>query len=200
MKNIIIILLTIISFFSIAQHPQGKGKEGESPKIGVISGKVIDENKEVVEFATISIISLRTNKPIDGGITNSGGYFEITKIPVGKYKVIISFIGYHDKVYNDIFIKPNNPNINLGKIKIESNMEQLETVEVVAEKNLQHNTIDKKVFNVSKDITSETASVTEVLNNLPSVDIDMDGNVSLRGNSNVRVLIDGRPSSKWAVI
>ncbi len=193
MKKILLILLVFSLSLGFSQHPQGKG--GDRPKIGILSGKVIDENKHAVEFATISLISMRTQKPVDGGITNSHGYFELTKIEVGKYKVIISFIGFHDKVINDIFIKPKASTIDLGKIKIEPNAEQLETVEVTAEKNLQQNTIEKKVFNVSKDLTSETSSVTEVLNNLPSVDIDMDGNVTLRGNSNVRVLIDGRPSS-----
>jgi len=193
MKKVLLVLIIFSFSISFAQRPQGKG--GERPKIGIISGKVIDENKQAVEFATISLISMRTQKPVDGGITNSHGYFELTKIEVGKYKVIISFIGFHDKIIDNIFIKPNASTINLGKIKIEPNAEQLETVEVVAEKNLQQNTLEKKVFNVSKDLTSETSSVTEVLNNLPSVDIDMDGNVTLRGNSNVRVLIDGRPSS-----
>ena len=192
---ITLFLFTIISYSQERPHNKGEQKR-ERPAIGTISGKVIDkESNQGVEFATISLISKRTKKTVNGGITNNSGYFEISKIKPGMYKVVISFIGYNDLIKDDIKINPKTPTINLGKIKLQSNAETLEGVDVVAEKEVYVNKIDKKVFNVDKDITSESSSLLETMQNIPSVDIDQDGNISLRGNPNVKVLIDGRPAS-----
>jgi len=198
MRHFIIITLILLTIISYAQNHQKQGRpDGKGrPAIGTITGKVIDNTtNETVEFATISIISKKTGKTVNGGITNNHGYFEIKKVKPGMYKIIISFIGFTDFIKDGVKVTPKSPNVSLGKIKLQSNSETLEGVDVVAEKEVYVNKIDKKVFNVDKDITSESASLLETMQNIPSVEIDQDGNISLRGNTNVKVLIDGRPSS-----
>ncbi len=196
MKKVYLVL--IFSLFCITLFAQGKNKRGgsERPKIGVLSGKIIDKDtKEPVEFSTIVIISKRSGKVVSGGVTNHKGYFEIKEIPVGFYKVKISFIGYNDFVIDSVKLMPKKPEKFLGTIKLKSNVQSLGEVSVQGEKKVFQNTLDKKIINVDKDITSEGASVSEVLQNVPSVDIDVDGNISLRGSQNVKVLIDGKPSA-----
>jgi len=197
MRHFTFLALVLISILSYSQqHKKRNLNSKQRPAIGTISGKVIDNNtNEAVEFATISIISKKTQKTVNGGITNNHGYFEVQKLKSGSYKIIISFIGFNDFIKDDVKITPNMPTISLGKIRLQTNAETLESVDIVAEKEVYVTKIDKKVFNVDKDITSESASLLETMQNIPSVEIDQDGNVSLRGNSNVKVLIDGRPSS-----
>ncbi len=197
MRHFTILAFLLVSILTYSQqHQKGNSNGKQRPAIGNISGKIIDNTtNEAIEFATISIISKKTNKTVNGGITNKHGYFEIKKIKPGIYKIVISFIGFNDFVKDNVKITPKSPIINLGKIELQSNAETLEGVDIVAEKEVYVNKLDKKVFNVDKDITSESASLLETMQNIPSVEIDQDGNVSLRGNTNVKVLIDGRPSS-----
>lgn len=153
-----------------------------------ISGVVIDaETKEPLEFATVSI--LEHDKLIDGIITNEKGEFSIA-VEQGSYLVKIEYISY--KNYEiQIELKGN---LSLGVIPLEVNMESLGEVEVIAERSTVDLKLDKKVFNVGKDLLSQNGSLVQILENVPSVAVDLDGGVSLRGNANVTVLINGKPS------
>jgi outer membrane receptor protein involved in Fe transport len=190
MKKILFTLLIVYISNTYAQYAPNKHTFE-----GSISGEVIDNNQNPVEFATISIISKNNNKIVNGGITNEKGQFLIDKIKPGIYNIDISFIGFKSKKINNIKINRTNTNVNLGKISITEDSQTLSEVEVVAEKEIMQNKIDKKVFNVSKSIAGETSSLLEMLEKIPSIDIDQDNNISLRGNSNIRILIDGRPAS-----
>ena len=198
MKKILLFvtLFNILSYNVKAQVYHGNAKSGaKKPKIGEISGKIIDkQTKEPVEFATIVLVSIKTNNSITGGVTNQKGYFKINEIPVGLYKVKISFIGYLDFIIDSVRLSRDKPEKYFGTIKLKSNVQSLGEVSIEGEKKIFQNTLDKKIINVDKDITSEGASVSEVLQNVPSVDVDVDGNISLRGSQNVKVLIDGKPS------
>ena len=197
-KYILTILIYLVSvIFANSQNEQVKGRysNGERPKIGKISGRVIDKSqKTAIEYASIVLISARTGKAVTGGVTSEKGYFSLSEIPVGMYKVKISFIGYTEMIIDSVKLTPRTPEKQFGTLKLKSNVQGLGEVKIEGEKALFQNTLEKKVFNVEKDLTSEGGNVVEILENVPSIDVDMDGNVSLRGSQNVTILIDGKPS------
>jgi len=201
--SLFIIILVFMAGTTMAQQrPQGQGRgggsRGERPKIGVLSGRVIDsQTHEPVEFATVSLYSVREpDKPVTGGMTDKNGGFLIKEIPLGPYHVKVSFIGYETYSHPDrIMISPKEAEVFLGKITLGVDTKMLDEVAVEADADLMVNSIDKRSFNVSQDGTSAGGDASDVLSNLPSVDVDIDGNVSLRGSEGVRILIDGKPSA-----
>ncbi len=163
---------------------------------GSITGKVEDNNlKQPIAYAAIVIKSANDNKTITGGITKEDGTFEIKKLPEGNLIFEVQFIGY--KTYSKkITISKSNYKIALGTIYLEEDAEQLEGVEVVAERTTIEQKIDRKVINVGKDLTTAGATASDIMNNIPSVNVDQQtGELSLRGNSNVRVMVDGKLSN-----
>jgi len=155
-----------------------------------ITGKVIDsETKQPLEYATIVIKSL-DNKIITGGITDANGEFDI-QISKGTYHISIEFISFKTKTFTNYEI---NGNTDLGTISLEIDAETLNEVEIIAEKSTVEIRLDKKIYNVGKDMTVKGGTASDVLDNVPSVSVDVEGNVSLRGNENVRILVNGKPS------
>ena len=153
-----------------------------------ISGTVIDaETKTPLEFATVSLI--KNDQLIDGIITDVNGSFSMAA-ETGNYKIRIEYISY--KNYETVITLDSD--MNLGVIPLEIDMESLGEVEIVAERSTVDLKLDKKVFNVGKDLLSQGGSLLQILENVPSVGVDLDGGVSLRGNANVTVLINGKPS------
>ena len=164
-------------------------------KIGKITGQIIDsQTNNPLEYATIAIFRERDSTLVTGTITNQNGNFQITDIPVGKYYAKIDFLGYKTLIKSGLIITMENPEIKLRKITIEPSASTLEGVNIVAEKTLYQNQIDRKIINPDKDIMSAGGTALNVLESAPSVDVDVEGNVSLRGNTSVTILIDGRPS------
>lgn len=161
-----------------------------------IQGSVKDLNtKESLDFVNITIFSTNDSLPVTGGISNQQGFFLIDRIPSGDYYARFKFIGYEEKLISSISLKGKDVAIDLGVITLNNAGNQLSEIIIEAEKSLLETSIDKKVFNVEEDLSSRGGSANDVLNNVPSIDIDQDGQISLRGNSNVTILIDGRPSS-----
>ena len=186
---------------ALAQRPGSGGRpggrpEGERPKIGVVFGEVEDlESGVPIEFATISILALDEDKVITGGVTDAKGRFRITEIPLGRFRAQIGFMGYISTEVNDIRLTPRGGiEQDLGTLRLEPNVQALEAAEVVEQRSTLEMMIDRKVFRVGDDLNSAGANATELLRNVPSVDVDIDGNLSLRGSGNVTILIDGRPS------
>ncbi len=169
---------------------------GERPKIGVVFGTVEDAASGVgIEFATISILAFDADKVITGGVTDSKGRFRITEIPVGRFRAQIGFMGYNSITVDDIRLMPRGgTEQNLGTLRLEPNVQALEAAEVVEQRSTLEMMIDRKVFRVGDDLNSAGSNATELLRNVPSIDVDIDGNLSLRGSGNVTILIDGRPS------
>ncbi len=166
-------------------------QQTETKKIK-ITGKIIDKNNnQPLEYATISLINTKSSKIVSGGITNDLGEFSIDS-NTGIYDIKIEFISF-----NPLIIKQQNllENTNLGSIAIAENPSQLGEVVVRAETSTVEIKLDKKVYNVGKDMVVKGGNASDVLNNVPSVTVDGDGNVSLRGNENVKIFIDGRPSN-----
>ncbi|MFT7606921.1 MAG: ferric enterobactin receptor, partial [Saprospiraceae bacterium] len=127
-----------------------------------------------------------------GNVTDLDGKFSIETTADAYAKV--EFIAFHPKIINDIPFEKGIPTIDLGTIKLESDAEVLAEVEVVAEKSQMQLSLDKRVFNVGKDLASKGGTAEDILDNVPSVSVDIDGGVSLRGSAGVRILIDGKPS------
>jgi outer membrane receptor for ferrienterochelin and colicins len=166
-------------------------KRPEGVKIK-ITGKVIDKGtSQPLEYSTISISNTSTNKVTAGGITNATGDFSFDAAP-GVYNIKIEFISFKS---SEIKGKTLTTDTNLGTISLQPDATQLKDVVITREKSTVEIKLDKKIYNVGQDMTVKGGTASDVLDNVPSVSVDGDGNVSLRGNDNVKILIDGRPSN-----
>ncbi len=183
MKFRLLLTLLFVSIFTI-----------NAQNTGTISGKVIDNlSKTAVPYANVSIN--KDNKIISGGMTLENGSFVIKDIPFDTYTLIIQFIGYKNYT-KKITLTSEVNSLNLNSIFLVEAVSQLEDVEIIKEKSTFEQKIDRKVINVGKDLISVGATAGEIMNNIPSVSVDPQTNaISLRGNENVRVLIDGKPSN-----
>ncbi|PWL37316.1 TonB-dependent receptor [Flagellimonas aquimarina] len=164
--------------------------------IGTISGTVIDNTlKQPVAYAAIVIKSEDGSKTITGGITTEDGNFEIKKLPEGSFVLEVQFIGYKTHSQKLVITKKNRK-VEVGTITLVEETEELSEVEVVAERTTIEQRVDRKVINVGKDLTTAGATASDIMNNIPSVNVDSQtGDISMRGNSNVRVMVDGKLSN-----
>lgn len=156
-----------------------------------ITGKIVDKkSNQPLEDATITLKNQKNPKALSGGITNNKGEFEADVVP-GIYDITIEFISF-----KSIEIKGKNitEKTALGTFALEDDAAQLNEVVVRSEKSSVEIKLDKKVYNVGQDMMVKGGTVSDVLDNVPSVSVDTEGNVSLRGSDNIRILIDGRPS------
>lgn len=170
--------------------------EGQNRTSGTISGTIIDnQTKKPIEFATIVIQNKGDNKVIDGTVTDSKGKFGFENIANGEYYLSYSFIGYTKKTSSAFIIDAQHKIISLGELFIELSIQELNSVEVVGEKSTFTSSIDRKTFNIGKDIMTTSGTASELMQHIPSLQVDIEGNVSLRGSGNVLILINGRPSS-----
>ena len=182
-KILALVILLLISFKTQSQRP-------ERTEV-TVTGKVIDlETKQPLEYATISFISRRENKVITGGITDINGDFSIPVLQ-GMYSVKIEYMSFKTQTLPNRRITKDE---TLGTISLEIDIETLGEVEVIAERTTVEIKLDKKIYNVGRDLTVRGGTVSDVLDNVPSVSLDVEGNVSLRGNDDVRILINGKPS------
>ncbi|MEZ0183392.1 MULTISPECIES: outer membrane beta-barrel family protein [Flavobacterium] len=185
-KFAVILVLLFTSFYNYAQQgPPAKNKVK-------VTGKVLEKvSKQPLEYATISITAPNDTKVIAGGITNPKGEFDVAVAP-GIYDIKIEFISFKSTELKQKSIKGDT---NLGIINLSEDAAQLNEVVVRAEKSTVEIKLDKKVYNVGQDMIVKGGTVSDVLDNVPSVSVDTEGNVSLRGSDNIRILIDGRPSN-----
>lgn len=162
----------------------------------VIKGKVVEkDSKAPMEYANISIYNSTDSVLVTGGITNPEGEFTIEKLNNGTYYVEANFIGFNKTRINNIKVSSDKKSIDLGTIPLEASHQELGSVEVVAERPRLEYKVDKKVINVDQDINAAGGTAVDVLENTPSVQVDIEGNVTLRGSSSFTVFIDGRPSA-----
>lgn len=165
-------------------------------KIGSVSGKIIDKTlQQPIAYAAVVLKPSNSSETTTGGITLEDGTFEIKSLEEGSYTFEVQFIGY--KTYSkQITISKENRKIDLGIIELSENAEELSGVEVVGERTTIEQKIDRKVINVGKDLTTAGATASDIMNNIPSVNVDQQtGELSLRGNTNVRVMVDGKLSN-----
>jgi outer membrane receptor protein involved in Fe transport len=192
MKRILLLIIVICTAITAkAQLPVGGG----SGIVGKISGTFIDSlTKKPVDYATISIFKSGAQTPINGVLTDEKGNFQINNLRAGKYKITVSFIGYPTKTYDPVETTASKPDNNMGALVIAPSAKALKEVQIVGQAPLIENKIDKIVYNAEKDLTAAGGNATDVLQKVPLVSVDMNGNVAIRGDGNVRVLINGKPS------
>ncbi|MCB0730285.1 MAG: TonB-dependent receptor [Ignavibacteriae bacterium] len=181
--------ISIILFLIALLQINGQGKFNNS-----ITAKVIDETTNVpLEFANVVLLNNSDSSQVAGTVTNSEGFFTLTSLKPGNYILKISFIGYDAISKNNISVKSESK-LDLGEIKLFPKSFSTDDVIVSEDRAPISYEIDKKVINVSEQITALSGSAVDVLENVPSVTVDIEGNVSLRGSGSFRVLVDGRPT------
>ena len=178
------LLLLGICLYSSASFSQNSGS---------VTGSIKDmATKEAIPYATITIKS--GEEILTGDMTNEEGKFTIKNIPYQTLTLEVEYIGF--KNYSTtITVNNDKKDITLGDILLSQDSEVLEGLEIIAERSTIEQLVDRKVINVGKDLTTAGATAAEIMNNIPSVNVDQDGNISLRGNENVRVLVDGKPTN-----
>lgn len=194
------ILFLVSHFFFLfpytlsAQSPQSFN--GPPPAIGRIYGKVVDAAKNTpLEYSSVTIQNLKDSSKVYGGLVDEKGNFEITSIRLGAYKLTVSFVGYSDYVIEKLMvIPPDKVETNLGTIKVTEDTKVLQEVQITGEKSIMTVNAEKKVFNIDKNTMSAGGSATDALKQVPVVEVDQDGNLSMRGSGNLKVFINGRPS------
>ncbi|SVE56816.1 uncharacterized protein METZ01_LOCUS509670, partial [marine metagenome] len=177
---------------------QGGGR-GNKPAICEVSGTIVDsESGKPIEYASVSV--LRKDGGIEtGGVTSSDGKFRIGEITPGNYTLKIEFMGYASQTISDIELSFRGTiKKDVGEIKLKLVLLEMESVNVVEDRPVFEFETDKMIYNTSDDIISDSGTAEDVLNKVPMVTVDQDGEVSLRGNSNVKILVNGRPNRTGA--
>ncbi len=168
---------------------------GGSSIVGRISGTVIDSlTKKPMDYASIGLYRSGGKSPITGVITDEKGNFKLDNIHPGNYKISITFIGYPTKIIDPVVTTDSKPDKNLGVVLVSPGAKTLKEVVVTGQAALIENHIDKLVYNVEKDLTAAGGNAADVLQKVPLVSLDLNGNVAIRGDQNVKVLINGKPS------
>lgn len=188
LKVVRALIMLLLSSFSVFAQVPGE----DSQRKTTVTGKVVDADNGVpLEFATLVLQSVEDPNSITGGVTDAEGNFEVSA-PSGRYDIRVEFISY--KTY-EVKNRELAGREDLGTIRLNLDVATLDAVEVTGERTTVEIKLDKKVYNVGKDLTNAGATITDALNNVPSVAVDVEGGISLRGNENVRILINGRPSA-----
>jgi len=191
MRRFSLFVITVLFFnLSIAQN-RAQGGKGR-PNLPKIVAKVVNESNEAVPFANVALYTSSDSTLLMGTATDQNGDFEIVARP-GDYYLKVSFLSFKTTIKGQL--KLGREGLSLGPIMLQSNAELLDEVEVTAERSQMELKLDKRVFNIQKDLANAGANAAEILDNIPSVQVDVEGNISLRGSENVRVLIDGKPST-----
>ena len=187
MKKLLVPLLALLCLGIQAQRPQGS-----QDRTIKLSGTILDQDTgRPLEYATVVLQNAQDPSKVTGGITDIDGKFSV-ETPVGIYNIRVEYISY--KTYS-VDNQRLTSSRDLGVIRMAMSAQELEAVELVGERTTVEVRLDKKIYNIGKDITTSGGTVTDALNNVPSVAVDVEGNISLRGNDNVRILINGRPSA-----
>nr|WP_294941854.1 TonB-dependent receptor [uncultured Mucilaginibacter sp.] len=187
MRTVLLLLFSAILSISTYAQTTGKGK---------IGGKVTDAvTKQPVDYATISVFKQGAASPFNGTSTDAKGVFSIDNVPAGDYKVTVDFLGYKRTTIDHVLVSDGGNTPALANIMLAPIQNELTGVTITAKAPVIENRIDKMVYNAANDLTAQGGVALDVLKKVPQVSVDLDGNVELQGNANVRFLINGKPSS-----
>ncbi|MBS1493893.1 MAG: TonB-dependent receptor [Bacteroidetes bacterium] len=187
MRKILQLLVILSLFFAVYTPSQAQSDNGK------ISGKVTDkDNNNAIQSATVKLLNSKDSSLVKGTETDANGEFTIANVPYGKYSVLVELTGYSKSYARGITIDGSNTSQTLD-LKLKSGTTTTEEIVVESEKSDIELKPDRRVFNVEKNMNVTGGSAVDVLKNIPSVSVDVDGNVTLRGNSNVKIIIDGKP-------
>ncbi len=192
-KYFILSLIILMNMILFGQDDRREINRGSFT--GTIKGKVIDSStNKPIDYANVTLFRASDSTTATGGISNEKGEFQIGDIRPGNYFAKVSFIGYKTNVIKNISITQQNKTLELGIIKISSTSIKMGAVVVKGSSDMVVTNLDKQVINVEKDLSSAGGTALDVMQNIPALTVDIDGNISLRGNSNVTILIDGKPT------
>jgi len=192
---LILLLLAVFSTTLLAQPPRGAGRGSGQRLQTAIKGKVLDnESRTPVQYANIMVHRQESGEALTGTITDETGRFELKPVRPGRYYLTVKFMGFQTQQVDSVIITFASPIADVGDIIIAPATVEGESVVVERERTTMEYKIDKKVINVGQDLTASSGTAVEVLENVPSVSVDIEGNVELRGSTNFTVLIDNRPS------
>lgn len=192
LKSIFLTLCVLLIFNTI----YSQSRQGGNFSNGSIRGKVIDaETKKGLVKATATLVSLVDSSIVTGGFTDNDGILNLQNIKGGKYIIRINYVGYEQLFIDEFTINRLNPAFNFGTIELNLAKYETDALEITAERDVIQFDAGKRVINVDQDIASKGGNALDVLKNAPSVNVDIDGNVSLRGSGNITVLINGKPST-----
>ncbi|TKG91966.1 TonB-dependent receptor [Puteibacter caeruleilacunae] len=189
------LMITVMALFYATVMYAQPGGQAPMMKDGKITGIIMDKDlNHPVEYANIALYSLRDSSLVTGTVTTPEGKFTLNNLRPGRYYISVKFIGYETQQIKQVMVTPKNKLVDLGEIELHQAAQALEGVNVVAERSPIVYKIDKKVINPEQFATAASGTSLDVLEQTPSVTVDIEGNVSLRGSSSFTVLIDGRPS------
>ena len=196
MKKLYTLLLSILFINATAQMPVTSVGSGEAK----VSGLLLDStSSQPVEFATISVFkNTDLKKPVDGSLTDDKGKFTLKNMNYGNFTLKITSIGFREKVIKLDEITAKNKNINLGNITLSTDAKLLKEVVVTGQGAIIEEKVDRLVYNADKDIAAKGGDASDILRKVPLLSVDLEGNVQLRGSSNIRVLINNKPSTIMA--
>lgn len=199
MKKITLFLLFIVATHSAwAQFPMMGGNQGTTLK-GKIKGTLKDSiTGENIGFATLVLRKAGGSTDLDGVLSEDNGNWHFENVKTGKYDIIISFLGYQEKVLKSQETTLKNPDLDLGVVSLSPSAVLLDAVEIKEERSLVENKVDRLVYNAENDASIAGGDATDVLRKVPMLTVDLQGNVSLRGSQNVRILINGKPSGMFS--
>ncbi len=188
MKRRLIFSLAVFVFLNPVPAP---GRTG-----GTVKGVLVDEaTNKPIQFVNVLLRRTQDSAMVAGQVSDGDGKFAFSRVPDGEYLVDMSLIGYEGRKTRSFLIDPIHENLNLGELALTATAVDLEEVLVSADKSIFNNSIDRKVYNVERDLMSKAGSASELLQNVPSVQVDIDGNVSLRGSGNVLIMLNGKTSA-----
>jgi len=180
-----VIFITAGAYAQERQFPEGNGK---------IIGTVLDKaDDSPLESASITVYTEKDGKLVKGMQTDSKGNFTI-EVPYGRYKLEANIVGYSIASVTGIIVTPKKQEVTLDVIKLKQGSATTEEIEVTGERSYMQLEADRKIFNVGQDLLNLGGNATDILKNIPSVQVDVDGNVSLRGSGDVKIYVDGKPS------
>lgn len=177
-----------------AGAPGAQRSGGQMPQIGRIYGKLVDaQTRQPVEYASVALLRQKDSSVVTGMLSKGNGDFALEQLPFGPFLVRINFMGYKT-YFKKVTVTPQAMDQDLGNIRLEANAKALSEVEVTGQRSAFQMNIDKKVFNVDRNLTSVGGTAADVLKSVPSVNVDIDGNVKVR-NSSPNIFVDGKPST-----
>jgi len=165
--------------------------KGNAKIVGVLADSA---SNQPVEFATVALLNAKTGKPVDGTTTDAKGKFTLSKLAAGEYRLQYTFIGYKTIESKNLKLEKNT-DLNVGTVMLPADVRMLQEVNVTGQRAMIEEKVDRLVFNAEKDLTSRGGDASDVLKKVPMLSVDLDGNVSLRGSQNIRVLINNKPST-----
>jgi outer membrane receptor protein involved in Fe transport len=197
MKQLFVLLgLAMISYHTFGQPSANHLADKGNVKItGIVADSV---TAQPIEFANVALLNASTDKPIDGAMCDDKGKFTLYKVAEGTYHLTVTFLGYKTQTIRNITVTGEKNEINLGTIKLGMAVQLLKEVTVEGQKSLIEERVDRTIYNAENDVTTRGGDATDVLKRVPMLSVDLDGNVMLRGSSNIRVLINNKPSTIMA--